>query len=161
MNLYDITKEMEFALSESIDPETGEMIDEAKFDLFAKLQGDQDTKIKNTCKYIKQEQILLKGYEKELKRIQSIIKCMKNKHEFLKNGILMNWNGKELEDEQIRVRRNTGTIEITKPEEIPDEFKVVAMVEQVKIDNKGIKNLILEGNVKVNYAKINPTLSIL
>jgi len=159
MNVYEQSNEVEKALSEAIDEETGEIIDEGKFELFEKLQGDFNTKVLSLAKYLRDKRIHLKNIKDEAKRFRAKQKTLEKNIDWLENYIMICWNGEKLEDIQVKLKRNVGTTEISNEEFVPDKYKTEVTKVEVKIDRSAIKADILNGE-KVNGAFIKPTLRV-
>jgi len=131
--LYEIENELDF-ISEGLFNEDGEILNDDKFDLFEKLAGERDEKVLKTGKYIKSLRLWSKTLKEEKARINAQMVSANKKIQALEERLLVFWTGDKVQDSQIQIKRNFGTVEIDDEKDIPKEF----LEEEIKI--KVLKN---------------------
>lgn len=122
MTLYEIDK----ALLECIDTETGEILDAEQLD---KLQIERDVKIENIALYIKSLRADAEAIKAEEKRLAERRKAKENRAESLKEYLYNALNGEAFETPRVRLSfRGSEAVNIT------DEFSVVEYLEKNYIE---------------------------
>lgn len=71
MNLFDIDREIEAVIQHSVDPETGEILDDQFFDNMNALQCAREKKIENAALFIKERRALASAITGEIKALQA------------------------------------------------------------------------------------------
>lgn len=140
MKLYEIDE----ALAECFDPETGEVTD---LDAYENLQGERDKKIEGIACIIKNRQALINELKAEGKRVAERVSALevqnKNTEAFL-DSIL---NGKRFETGKVLCSyRKSTRVDITDMSKIPDEYMNVkteyapmkTAIKQALKDNKEV-----------------------
>lgn len=116
MNLYEIDS----AILDCVDVETGEIFDEAKFE---ELQLTRDAKIENICLWIKNLKAEAEALKQEKDAFGQRQKATENRMESLKRYISSYLEGTPFESAKVKVSfRKSETLEITEGAIIPDEF---------------------------------------
>jgi len=131
MNLYETNIEIEKALQNAIDPETGEIVNNEAFDLFEHLQGEKKQKMLNVAKYIKSQSYMVDAYKAEKKRVEEKMVTLNNKIERLKSYLMDHFDEK-IEDEQVKISvRKSQSVNITNPELVPSDFVIEKTVRSI------------------------------
>ena len=85
MTLYEIDKAILIATEMAVDPETGELVDEAMLKTLEQLQMDRERKIENVGCYIKNLEADAKAIKEEAKTLAARARAAENKAEHLRN----------------------------------------------------------------------------
>jgi len=118
MNIYEI----DAAIMNCIDLETGEVIDEMALE---SLQIDRDTKIENVGLWVKNLSAEATALDTEIKALTERKKAKDSKVESLKNYIAFALNGEKFETPRLSVSwRKSESITIYEDAVIPDEYLV-------------------------------------
>ena len=118
MTLYEIDE----ALLDCIDTETGEILD---FEQLDKLQIERDAKIENIALFIKSLKADAEAIKAEEKRLAERRKAKENRAEWLKDYLYNALNGEQFETPRVRLSfRGSEAVDIT------DEFAVVEYLEK-------------------------------
>lgn len=123
MNLYEIDWELQKAVMDAIDPETGEIIDEALLKNVEALELKKDQKIENTCLLIKNltaEAVALKAEKEVLGNRQ---KTAENRAASLKKYLQGFLQGEKFKSTRAVVSyRNTESVSVTDIKQIPESY---------------------------------------
>lgn len=84
MTLYEIDKAIIIATEMAVDPETGELVDDAVLKTLEQLQMDRDTKVENIACFIKNLEADAKAIKEEAKNLNARAKAAENKAEHLR-----------------------------------------------------------------------------
>lgn len=116
MNLYEIDS----AIMDCVDVETGEIFDEAKFE---ELKLTRDAKIENVCLWIKNLKAEAEALKQEKDAFAQRQKATENKMESLKRYISGYLEGTPFNSAKVQVSfRKSEALEISEGAVIPDEF---------------------------------------
>ena len=140
MKLYEIDE----ALVECFDPETGEIVD---IDSYENLQGERDKKIEGIACIIKNRQALIDALKAEKKRMDDRIATLENQNDNTKAFLDSVLDGHRFETEKaVCSYRKSTRVDITDISKIPDEYLNVkteiapmkTAIKQALKDNKGV-----------------------
>lgn len=130
MNLYEI----DMAIMECVDAETGEIFD---IDKFEELSLSRDVKIENVCLWIKNLKAEAEALKAEKDAFAQRQKATENKMESLKRYISGYLDGNKFETARVKVSfRKSEALEISEGANIPDEFMRFKEPEVDKIELK-------------------------
>ena len=116
MKLYEIDE----ALVECFDPETGEIVD---IDSYENLQGERDKKIEGIACIIKNRQALIDALKAEKKRMDDRIATLENQNDNTKAFLDSVLQGHRFETEKaVCSYRKSTRVDITDISKIPDEY---------------------------------------
>lgn len=133
--LYEIDK----AILECVDAETGEIIDDKALE---ELELARDNKIENIACWIKNLKADAESYKKEKKVFVQREKAAKNKAESLKRYLEMALGGEKFKTSKVSISyRKSEIVEIDEIEKLSDEFIKI----EKKADKTAIKAAIKEG----------------
>lgn len=136
MNLYEI----EAAIMECVDAETGEIFDIEKFE---ELSLSRDAKIENVCLWIKNLKAEAEALKAEKDAFAEREKAAKNKMESLKRYISGCLDGNKFETARVKVSfRKSETLEVSDINGIPDEF---LRFKEPEVDKTALKNALKSG----------------
>lgn len=127
MALYEINDEIakcEIAILESVDVETGEILDTTLIEKMKELQLERKDKI-NGCIYaIQKREDKIELAKKEIDRLKTLIKICENQDERIRNYLLSNIDVGEKIDLGLHSIgwRKSEAVEIENEEDIPKEF---------------------------------------
>ena len=140
MNLYEIDQ----AIMDAIDPETGEIIDEA----FDSLVMTRNQKLENIGLYIKNLEADAAAFKAEKEAFAERQKAAENKAASLKRYLSDFLAGQKFETLRVKVSfRKSESLEVSEEAKIPEEFLRYKEPEINKADlKKAVKaGLVLEG----------------
>lgn len=153
MTFFEISEQMaeiEKALDECIDPETGEVLDDKYQELqekYRELNVAEADKAEGVCLMVKNKEALLSELKAEKKRITDRIGTLTNDidrtKDFIDRFVL---KGQKFETAKVRcVYRKSKAVEVADESIVPKEY----MVEKVTVapDKKAIKDALTKGEV--------------
>lgn len=127
MTLYEIDS----AILDCIDMETGEIFDGAKFE---ELQLSRDEKIENICLWIKNLKAEAEALKQEKLSFEQRQNVVVNKMESLKNYISSYLNGTPFKSSKVQVSyRKSESLEISDDAVIPSEFLKAPEVDKTEL----------------------------
>lgn len=136
MNLYEIDS----AIMECVDFETGEVFDSDKFE---ELSMERDAKIENVCLWIKNLKAEAEALKAEEKAFNERRKAAENKMESLKKYIASYLEGTKFETAKVKVSfRKSESLEISENANIPEEF---LKYKEPEVDKTGLKKALKAG----------------
>ena len=142
MNLYQIKEEIEQAINECVDFETGEILDSERLD---RLNMALNEKRENIALYIKNLVADSKAIDEEIKNLTARKRSMNNKVDWLKSYLANDLQGNKFETPKVVVSfRKSKAIDIAPNANIPDEFLIM---QAPKPDKAGLKKAIQAGAV--------------
>lgn len=142
MNLYNIKKELETAINESIDFETGEILDSERLD---RLNMVLNEKRENIALYIKNLVADSRAIDDEIKNLTARKKSMNNKVDWLKSYLANDLQGNKFETPKVVVSfRKSKAIDIAPNANIPDDYLIP---QEPKVDKTGLKKAVQSGEV--------------
>lgn len=142
MNLYEIKQELEKAIEECVDMETGEIINPTRLDELNMVLTD---KRENVALYIKNLSAEAKAIDEEAKNLTNRKRVLNNKVEGLKKYLADNLEGHKFETAKVVVSfRKSEQLEINSTEHIPAEYLIS---QEPKIDKVALKKSIKQGAV--------------
>lgn len=142
MNLYDIKKELEEAILNSVDMETGEILNS---ELIDNLKMARNEKRENIALYIKNMVADSKAIDEEIKNLTARKKSINNKIDWLKQYLANDLQGSKFETAKVVVSfRKSKAIDIQPNANIPDEFLII---HEPKPDKTALKKAIQAGAV--------------
>ena len=103
MTLYEIDQAIIDALEGAIDPETGEVMDDALLASYEKLQEDRDTKIENIGLFIKNLEAEADAVKLEAKKLTARAKASENKAEHLRSYLQHSLAGERFSTPRLNV----------------------------------------------------------
>ena len=146
MNLYEIDK----AISECVDHETGEIID---FERLEELQIERNTKIENVALWIKNLNADLLALKAEKDNFAEREKQTKSKIESLKNWLAGALNNNPLTTSKVAVTfRKSEAVEIINEDALPKKYLRKRIT--IEPNKTAIKDAIKNGNLKVKGAEL-------
>lgn len=123
MTLYEIDQAIIDALEGAIDPETGEVMDDALLASYEKLQEDRDAKIENIGLFIKNLEAEADAVKLEAKKLTARAKASENKAEHLRSYLQWRLAGEKFTTPKLKISyRNSKKVNITDLEALPEEF---------------------------------------
>lgn len=125
MTLYEINQEIQAALEAAVDPESGEIIDEALLAQYEQLQIDRETKIENVGCFIKNLEADAKAIKEEAKNLTARAKTAENKANHLRDYLQFCLGGEKFQSPRLSVSfRRSKKVEIDENRlfDIPEEF---------------------------------------
>jgi seryl-tRNA synthetase len=103
VTLYEIDRAIEDTLLMAIDPETGEVKDEALLDQFEHLQMDREHKVENIGLFIKNLEADAKAIKEESKNLAARAKAAESKAEHLRNYLEFCLGGEKFQTPRLSV----------------------------------------------------------
>lgn len=151
MKLYEI----EQAMMECVDLETGEIIDE---EMIEALNMAKEEKIENICLWIKNLQAEAIALKTEKDNFADRERVTKNKIESLKKYISHVLDGQKFETTKVKVGfRKSTSLEILESAIIPDNF----LITKTEVDKAGLKKAVKDGlEVEGVFLSENRNISI-
>ena len=137
MKMYEIDE----ALQECFNEETGEILDEEKFNA---LEEERDKKIEGIGLMIKERAVLIEGIDAEMKRLRERKETLKNQNESTKDFLDHVLGGKKFETERVRcMYRKSKAVDVIDEGQVPEKY----IKETVKTapDKTAIKEAIQAG----------------
>lgn len=137
MNLYEI----ESAILDCIDQETGEVIDTEKLN---KLTIERDTKVENIALWIKNLKAEAEAYKAEKQTFEQKQKSAENKMEILKRYLSGYLNGEKFKTTKVSCSfRSSTAVDVSDMSLLPEEYKRYREPEPMKTEikeaiNKGV-----------------------
>lgn len=142
MNLYQIKQEIEQAINECVDFETGEITNP---ELLDSLNMALNEKRENIALYIKNMIADSKAIDEEIKNLTARKRSINNKVDWLKQYLANDLQGSKFETAKVVVSfRKSKSIDIQPNANIPDEFLII---QEPKPDKAGLKKAIQAGAV--------------
>ena len=136
MNLYEI----DAAILECVDVETGEIFDVDKFE---ELSLTRDAKVENVCLWIKNLKAEAEALKVEKDAFAQRQKAAENKMESLKRYISGYLEGAKFETSRVKVSfRKSESLEVSDINGIPDEF---LKFKEPEVDKTALKNALKSG----------------
>ena len=143
MKLYEIDNAIMDAIEQAIDPDTGEINEEAYAQLEA-LEMAKGDKVENCLLRIKNLEVLLSGVEGERKNLQAREKAIKADIEWLKGYVVRSLAGEPFETAKVKVGyRSSEQLIVDNLDAIPAEYKKA--VTEYKPDKTALKAAIKDG----------------
>ena len=140
MRLYDI----DAAIAELLDEETGEIFDIEKFEA---LSIERDSKVESICLWIKNLNAEAEALKAEKQAFEKRQKSVNNKIESLKNYISSYLGGTKFKTAKVDVSfRSSEKVEIDDLLQIPDDY---LRYQEPEVDKTKIKNALKDG-VKID-----------
>ena len=125
MTLYEINNAIQDTLEQAVDPETGELVDEALLEQYDKLIMDRDQKVENIGLYIKNLEADAAAIKAEAKNLTARAKAAENKAEHLRNYLQFCLNGQKFQSPRLSVSfRRSQKVEVDQNRlfEIPEDY---------------------------------------
>lgn len=142
MNLYEIKKELEEAILNSVDIETGEITNP---ELLDRLNMALNEKRENIALYIKNLTCDSKAIDEEIKNLTARKRSINNKIDWLKQYLADDLQGSKFETSKVVVSfRKSKSVDIQPNAEIPNEFLIQ---QEPKPDKASLKKAIQSGAV--------------
>lgn len=142
MNLYEIKKELEEAILNSVDMETGEITNP---ELLDRLNMALNEKRENIALYIKNLTCDSKAIDEEIKNLTARKRSINNKIDWLKQYLADDLQGSKFETSKVVVSfRKSKSVDIQPNAEIPNEFLIQ---QEPKPDKASLKKAIQSGAV--------------
>lgn len=137
MNLYEIDWELQKAVMDAIDPETGEIIDEALLKNVEALELKKDQKIENTCLLIKNLMAEAAALKAEKEVLGNRQKTAENRAASLKKYLQGFLQGEKFKSTRAVVSyRTSESVNITDVYKIPIEYVTIPAPTPKKVDIK-------------------------
>lgn len=154
--LYEIDAALEQAFEAAVDPETGEVSEEA-YRIIEELQEAKETKLENIGLWIKNLKADAEAYKAEKDSFAKKQKAAENKLESLKGFLAYYLKGETFKTNRVTISyRASQTVEVDDADLIPAEFTIA---QEPKIDKTALKEAIKAG-VEVPGAHIENRLNI-
>ena len=155
MTLFDINKELENAFESLVDPETGEILDDAC--VLDALTLDRNEKIENIALMIKNLRAYAEAINAEAKKLKARAKACENRSEWLKNYLAEKLQGEEFKSPRAAISwRRSEAVNVTDVWALPAEYIRMADPEPDKI---AIKKALKSGET-VNGATLVENYSL-
>lgn len=136
MNLF----ELDAALYECVDAETGELIDEDKLN---ELLMERDEKVENIALWIKNLKAQAVAIKQEEDSLAKRRKVAENKAESLSGYLLRYLNGSKFETPKVKISyRKSESLEVSETAVIPEEWY---KPQDPKLDKAGLKKAVKDG----------------
>lgn len=136
MNLFELDK----ALYECVDAETGEIIDEEKLN---ELSMERDEKVENIACWIKELKAQTAAIKQEEDSLASRRKVAENKILRLSEYLLSYLNGSKFETAKVKISyRRSETLEVSESAKIPKKWY---KPQEPKLDKAGLKKAVKDG----------------
>lgn len=145
MTLYEIDKAIQEALEGAVDPESGEIIDEALLAAYDQLRMDRDQKVENIGLYIKNLEADAAAIKAEAKNLTARAKAAENKAEHLRNYMQFSLNGQKFQSPRLSVSfRRSQKVEVDQNRlfEIPDDY---LRYKEPEVDKKRVSEALKAG----------------
>lgn len=136
MNLF----ELDAALYECVDAETGEIIDEDKLN---ELSMERDEKVENIACWIKNLKAQAAAIKQEEENLYARRKVAENKAQSLGEYLSSYLNGGKFETARVKISfRKSATLEVSESAKIPKKWY---KPQDPKLDTAGLKKAVKEG----------------
>lgn len=136
MNLF----ELDAALYECVDAETGEIIDEEKLN---ELSMERDEKVENIACWIKELKAQTAAIKQEEDSLAARRKVAENKAQSLSEYLLRYLNGSKFETAKVKISyRKSAALEVSETAKIPEEWY---KPQKPKLDVAGLKKAVKDG----------------
>ena len=125
MTLYEIDKAIVIATEMAVDPETGEINDEAMLQTLEQLKIDREHKIENIGCYVKNLEADAKAIKEESKNLAARAKAAENKAEHLRQYMQFCLGEEKFQTPRLSVSfRHTKKVEVDADmlDDIPDQY---------------------------------------
>ena len=125
MTLYEINEAIQEALEAAVDPETGEITDDALLAQYEQLQMDRDQKVENIGLFIKNLEADAAAIKAETKNLAARAKAAENKAEHLRSYLQFCLDGEKFQSPRLAVSfRHSKKVEVDPARlyEIPDDY---------------------------------------
>ena len=145
MTLYEIDEAIQKAYEEGIDPETGEVVDDAAFAAIDQLQMERDTKCENIACWIKDLKAEAAAIKAEADNLTKRAKAAENRAESLKRYLGYALAGEKFKTPKCSVSYRKSQSTEVDPEAIavlPEEYLIF---EDPKPNKTVIKKALQEG----------------
>lgn len=143
MNLYQINKEIEYAINECVDLETGEILNPQKLE---QLNISRNEKREGVALYIKNTLPEIKAIDEEIKALTARKKAKQNFIDWLKKSLVddMTANGVDkFETPKVVISfRKSEQLEVTSTDNIPAQYIIQ---QPPKVDKAGLKKEVKAG----------------
>lgn len=157
MNLYEIDWELQKAVMEAIDPETGEIIDETLLEKLEALELEKNQKIENLCLYVKNLKAEAAALKAEKEMFANRQKDAENKAAHLMKYLQGFLQGEKYKSDRAVVSyRNTESVSVTDIKQIPESYLRYA---DPTADKVAIKAAIKEG-IEIPGAELQHNVSM-
>lgn len=141
MNLYEINQEIDRAIQNCIDPETGEILDDTS-ELDA-LTLARDEKIENIACYIKNLKADAEAIRTEEKKLAERRKTCENRAEWLKKYLANNLQGEKFKSPRVAVSwRRSQAVVVEDIRKLPEDY---LRYKDPEPDKTAIKDAIKKG----------------
>lgn len=136
MNLFELDK----ALYECVDAETGEIIDEEKLN---ELSMERDEKVENIACWIKELRAQAAAIKQEEENLYARRKVAENKIQSLGEYLSSYLNGGKFETAKVKISyRKSETLEVSETAKIPETWY---KPQEPKLDKAGLKKAVKAG----------------
>lgn len=143
MKLYEINQEIMQIYSESVDPETGELLVDLDFEKLNYLKVARDAKVLNLGKFVKNLDAELTAVNNEKTKFLKREQSLKRQIESIKTYLAKNMaEGEKFKDAQIMVswRMPSEQVHVSNVDMLPEKYKRIS-VDANKVELKrAIKN---------------------
>lgn len=150
MTLYEIDQAIMAALEGAIDPETGEVLDDALMADYEQLQMDRETKIENIGCYIKNLEADAAAIKAEAKNLTARAKVCENKAEHLRNYLQFCLDGQKFQSSKLAVsfrKSQAVNVDIGILLAYPDECDDYLRYKEPEADKAKIKAALKAGEI--------------
>ena len=161
MTLYEINEAIQEALEKAVDPETGEITNEAVLVEYEQLQMDRDQKIENIGCFIKNLEADAKAIKDEAKNLAARAKVAENKAERLRSYLEFCLAGEKFQSPRLAVSfRHSKKVEVDpdKIYDIPDDF---LRYKEPEPDKKAIGEALKAGEIIPGCTLVESTSMII
>ena len=140
MRLYEVDQ----ALLDCVDEETGEIIDSERFEALLKEKSE---KLEQCALWIKDMQADEKKLAEEIKRLQDRKSALEHKRESVKQYIAYVLNGQKYKTEKVSIYfKESKSVNILDESKIPDEYcKITRVPSKTEIDKALMSGRLVEG----------------
>ena len=161
MTLYEINNAIIQALEGAVDPETGEIVDEALLAEYEQLQLDRETKIENVGLYIKNLEADAKAIRDEERALAARRHSAENKAEHLRNYLQFCLGGQKFQSPRLAVSfRKTAKVEVDQNRlfDIPEEY---LRYKEPEVDKKSVCDALKAGEAIPGCTLVESTSMII
>ena len=147
MTLYEINNAIQDVLDNALDPETGEILDDALMASYDQLRMDRNEKIENIGCFIKNLEADAKAIREEEKSLADRRRAAENKAEHLRNYLQFCLAGEKFQSPRLAVSfRKSKKLEFDEAHlyDIPDDY---LRYKEPELDKKRITEALKAGEI--------------
>ena len=145
MTLYEINNAIQETLEQAVDPETGEIADEALLEAYDQLRMDRDEKVENIGCFIKNLEADAAAIKAEAKNLTARARAAENKAEHLRNYLQFCLDGQKFQSPRLSVSfRHAKKVEVDENRlyDIPEDY---LRYKEPEVDKKRVSEALKAG----------------